>query len=431
MILKTISSSFLGELEQDSTDVDLFSTWVELPGITATDVVLGAKSVCWIIDSDNGVWFNQDISKENPLGGTWYELSLGEHQDATWFSSILSYFTKGNKPKMIVSNELAGTLILGKQGLLHVAHGHLLGTRWELTVPPTVSNLSCWSCVAAGGSDMNNGYIWLLQPNGQLLCFKSNGADVCNVHPPPNVVLKYCSAGPRSLWVLTSNQDVFIRLGISEACPKGLKWLKVDISAEKNEKNKIRLKHLCSGNLVLWGVDFEGNVWFQKGRDDRRGKEFNPPWVLVEGCPLDSSKFTKIVVGPDDHIVWACDDKNNIYARKGVTDSLGVGTSWEVVEGSSGKDLAISYNHVWALCPNGDLICRYGVSKNNVVGDYWRKVPGTFELISVSANDDLWGIDRQGHLYERQTLLFYGSSLSSRAPSYNDLFSDHNDWELI
>jgi len=421
---------FQGELENiDPEDADILSNWIELPGITATHVMLGAKAVCWIIDSDNGVWFNQDICRENPLGGTWYQLSLGEHQsqDATWFSSILSYFTKGNEPKMIVANEITGVLMLGKLGTVHVAHGHLLGTRWELTTPSQLKDSTCWSCIAAGGADMNRGYTWALQPNGQLYCFKANGAQSYSIHPPNRVVLKYCSAGPRSLWALTASQDVFIRLGISDTSPQGLKWLKVDMLSQKNR----RLIHICNGNLVVWAVDFEGNVWFQMGREEMRGSGFAPAWVSVEGCPLDGSKFTKVVVGPDDHIVWACDDKNNVYARKDITESFWVGTSWEIVSGSSAKDLVVSHNHVWALCPDGDVICRFGVSKSNVIGDYWKKVPGNFEQISVSANDDLWGIDRQGHLYERQTLLFYGSTLSNRAPSYNDLFSDHNDWEFI
>ena len=41
------------------------------------------------------------------------------------------------------------------------------------------------------------------------------------MEPPNRVVLKYCSAGPRSLWVLTAGQDVFMRLGISETLPQG------------------------------------------------------------------------------------------------------------------------------------------------------------------------------------------------------------------
>lgn len=414
--------------ELDVQTVDQSSHWCELPGITASHVILGTKGVCWIIDGESGLWFNQDITRENPLGGTWYQLSLGEHhsQDAGWFSSVLSYFTQGNEPKMIIANEVAGVLILGKQGYIHVAHGHLLGTRWETIVPSNVKEPAFWTCVAAGGMDMNKDYIWALQPNGQLYCFKPGG-HAYNVHPPTKVVLKYCSAGPRSLWVLTGGPDVYLRIGISDSCPQGLKWLKVDMLAQGNR----RLKDICCGNHVVWAVDFEGNAWFQMGRDERKGVGFAPAWVAVEGCPLDGSKFIKIVVGPDDRIVWACDDKNNVYARTDITENFWVGTSWEVVSGTSGKDLAISSNHVWGLSPNGDVMCRFGVSSSNVIGDYWKKVPGSFDKISVSANDDIWGIDRHGTLYQRQTLLFYGSTMSSKAPSYNDLFSAHDDWEFI
>lgn len=401
------------------------SYWCELPGITASHVSLGSKSVCWLIDREHGVWFNQDIAKdEDPLGGTWYQLSLGDGQTA-WFSSILNYYTAGNEPKAIIANERAGVLILGKQGTLNVAHGHLLGTRWDTAVPPQLTTNSWWSCVSAAGSDMNRGFVWALQPSGELFCFKSGGQSY-KVHPPNRVALKYCSAGPRSLWALTAGQDVYVRLGISDTTPQGLKWFKVDMSSTDNG----RLKSISCGNQVVWAVDYYGNAWFQMAREDRKAG-LTPTWVSVEDCPLDGSKFVKIAVGPDDRIVWACDDKNNVYARKNVTDSFWVGTNWEVVSGTSGKDVTVSSNHVWALCPTGDLLCRFGVSSSNVLGDYWKKVPGSFEQISVSPNDEVWGIDRQGHLYQRQTLLFYGSTLSNRAPSYNDLFSDHNDWEFI
>ncbi|XP_065660832.1 tectonin beta-propeller repeat-containing protein 2 [Hydra vulgaris] len=421
---------FKGELENACLqDDNQHSDWCELPGISATHVMLGAKNVCWIIDCDHGVWFNEDITKENPLGGTWYQLSLGDHQSAeiSLFSSTLSYFRKGNEPKMIIANDIAGVIILGKQGTLHIAHGHLLGTRWEPAIPSHMSESSCWTCVTAGGADMNRGFIWAMQPNGLLFCYKPNGQSY-NVHPPAKVVLKYCSAGPRSLWALTAGPDVYVRIGISDVCAQGLKWLKVNMIGLENK----RLNSICCGNFVVWSVDFEGNVWFQISRsEDRSINGFSPVWISVEGCPLDGSKFVNIVVGPDDRIVWACDDMNNVYTRKDISENFWIGTSWELVSESSCKDLAISKNHVWGLCPNGDVLCRFGVSHSNVMGDYWKKVPGNFEQISVSANDELWGIDRQGHLYQRQTMLFYGSSLSCRAPSYNDIFSDHNDWELI
>ena len=407
---------------------DQTSHWCELPGINATHVSLGPRNVCWIIDNDSGIWFNPEITREDPKGGKWYQLSLGEHldRDASVFSSILSYFTKGNEPKMLVANNQSGSWILGKRGALHVAHGHLMGTRWESKLPSYVQNAAFWTCVSATGADVNNGFVWALQPNGQLFCFKP-GEQSYNVHPPPRVVLKYVSAGARSLWALTSSQDVYIRLGISETCPQGLKWMKVDMLVQGNR----RLINISCGNQTVWAVDFEGMPWFQLGREDRRGTSYSPAWVALEECPLDGCKFTKIVVGPDDKMVWACDDKNNVYARRDVSESLWIGTSWELVSGTSGKDLSISRNQVWGLCPNGDVICRFGVSRNNVIGDYWRKVPGSFEQISVSADNELWGVDRQGQLYQRQTRMFYGSTVTERAPSYNDLFKSELDWEII
>jgi len=189
---------------------------------------------------------------------------------------------------------------------------------------------------------------------------------------------------------------------------------------------------ISCGNRTIWAVDLTGRPWMLS-RDQQNWAEKNhtPAWLLVDECPLDGCRFQKIVVGPDDGIVWACDDKYNVYVRRDVSEDFLIGTKWELVSGTSGIDLAISRSHVWALCPNGDVLCRFGVSKTNVIGDYWKKVPGSFDQISTTPSNELWGIDRQGQLYQRQTSSFSGSDSLTKAPSYNDILTGGGDWELI
>ena len=402
--------------------------WMELPGITASYVTLGPKGVCWIIDKDGKIWFNLEISEENFFGGKWYELSVGEYlvQDPTVLSTVVSFFKRGNEPKILAGNDISGIWILGKYGSLHAARGHLLGTRWDLTVPIAMAPSTFWTCVSAQGATGNGGFIWALQPNGDLHCFRPESRSSV-VQPPPKTVLKFISASPRSLWALTNNQDVYIRRGISETAPQGLKWMVVNMCSMGSE----RICSIACGILVVWAVDFHGNVWFQMGKEDNRKGMFSPAWIQVEGSPFDGCRFTKVAVGTNDCMVWAVDDKNNVYARRDVSESFLIGTSWEVVAGTGAKDIAISDNLVWALCPNGNIVCRFGISVKNFVGDYWKTVPGCFEHISVSADDELWGIDRQGQLYKRHTVHFFGTQATRKVPSYSQLFPTDDDWELI
>ena len=124
------------------------------------------------------------------------------------------------------------------------------------------------------------------------------------------------------------------------------------------------------------------------------------------GFPWKENRW--VVVGlpkccePQDRVVWAVDDRNNVYARDKLTPSFPIGTSWVVVPGTGVKDICMSEHMVWATCPNGDIACRYGVSETNCVGDYWKKVPGNFELISVSPDDQLWAIDQNGQLFHAE-----------------------------
>jgi len=413
--------SFLGGNEQSIQ-------WLELPGIIARHVSLGPKGVCWIIDRDGKIWFNLEVSDHNFFGGKWYQLSMGEYlvQDPSIMSSVVSFFKRGNEPQILTGNDVAGVWILSKHGTLHASRGHLLGTRWDVSVPIAMASSAIWTGVSSQGTTGNGGFIWALQPNGDLHCFRPESKSFV-VQPPPKTALKFISASPRSLWALSSTQDVYMRKGISETAPQGLKWMTVNMSSMGSE----RICSIACGILVVWAVDFHGNVWFQMGKADIRQSDYSPAWIQAEGSPFDGCRFTKVAIGANDCNVWAIDDRNNVYARRDVTESFLIGTAWEIVAGTGAKDITISDNFVWALSPVGDIVCRFGISLNNFIGNYWKTVPGRFEQISVTADDELWGIDRQGQLYQRQSLNFFGTQATKKVPSYSQLFSVEDDWELI
>ena len=226
--------------------------------------------------------------------------------------------------------------------------------------------------------------------------------------------------------LIYSYNKVVQRAGISDLCPEGYRW--VDVKLEPFDIGKVM--HLSCGALSTWAVDESGQIWLRIGREEDESR-VTQAWLPVEGKPLSGCRFAKVAVSPQDRVVWAVDDRNNVYARDKLTPSFPIGTSWVVVPGTGVKDICMSEHMVWATCPNGDIACRYGVSETNCVGDYWKKVPGNFELISVSPDDQLWAIDQNGQLFHRRTQLFYGTQAPLKPRSYSALFTGEDDWEFI
>lgn len=108
-----------------------------------------------------------------------------------------------------------------------------------------------------------------------------------------------------------------------------------------------------------------------------------------------------IQTSPNDHFLWAIDNRGTVFVRTGLCEEMPVGTGWEMVPGTppspttgplcwcgglrllccaiSGlavNQLVISSRTVWVRCVNGDLARRYGVTDRNPAGDYWKKIPG-------------------------------------------------------
>lgn len=116
-------------------------------------------------------------------------------------------------------------------------------------------------------------------------------------------------------------------------------------------------------------------------------------------------QLVSIQTSPNDHFLWAIDNRGTVFVRTGLCEEMPVGTGWEMVPGMyryrwvrspgppfcccdgsvvwrvcvSGlavSQLVISSWTVWVRCINGDLARRYGVTDRNPAGDYWKKIPG-------------------------------------------------------
>lgn len=413
--------------------LNLFSFFVS--GVTAKSICLVIEGVALLIDNKGSLWFSANVTRDNPTGGAWYQVSLGQYlmHDPTLsailettLSTLWSWVKRRDEPKVLAASPKAGIWLLGRDGTLHASRGHLLGSRWDCVAPQGIAQSVFWSYISASAYKGGKGHMWALQPNGELVCFQPGGRTL-PVDSPKGAVLKLVAASSNAVWGITHHFRVVQRLGITGSCPEGYDW--VDLNLQQFHMGKVF--HLSCGGVTTWAVDHVGKIWVRIGSREENDPCVTQAWIRVEGEPLGDCRFTKVAVSGGDRVVWAVDDRNNAYARRDVTPSFPIGTAWEMVPGTGVRGLTISEHMVWATCPNGDIACRYGVSEHNCLGDYWKKVPGNFDLISVTPDDELWAIDQNGQLFCRETQPFYGTQSPFKARTYSALFPGEEEWEFI
>lgn len=400
--------------------------------------VFAARSVClkiygwsWIVDNKGSLWFTDKVTHQSPIGCEWYQVSLGQYlmQDKSLLDTLWSWVRRGDETNLVTASPKAGLWILGKNGSLHSSRGHLLGGQWHPIAPAGVAKSVFWSYISARGYNETEkkGYLWALQPSGELICFQP-GSRTLSVESP-RTVIKLVTASKQTVWGITHNFKVVQRLGVIEdLCPQGVSWKSVELSSFSVG----RICHISSGTLCTWAVDQDGGIWLRIGEVEKVDELVSQAWIPIEGEPLPGNRFVKVAVSPDDLIVWALDDRFNVYARRDVKQNFQVGTSWDVVPGTIVKDICISEGHfVWAVCANGDIACRYGVKPSHPLGDYWKKIPGNFEHLSVTPDGELWAINLNGQLFCRKTKNFYGTQSPFKERKYSYLFSGEEEWEII
>lgn len=74
------------------------------------------------------------------------------------------------------------------------------------------------------------GMIWALQTSGEIFCFSPENRKPNMVQSPDHVVFEYIGATSDSVWALSSNWDVYVRMYISERCPGGTLWKKLNLN---------------------------------------------------------------------------------------------------------------------------------------------------------------------------------------------------------
>lgn len=153
--------------------------------------------------------------------------------------------------------------------------------------------------------------------------------------------------GTLSVWAVTTNGRVVFRNGVSKVSPEGLRWTIIK-TPPGSEVTQISVG--CSG--LVWCSLYNGRALARTGvtKDNISGDN----WIEVK-APVPGSKIHCVAVGKNS--VWCVSKENQVWWRKGI---------------------------------KGD-IC--GVSEDAAVGSNWVEMVGNISFISVTNNDQVFGIN--------------------------------------
>ncbi|XP_062587133.1 tectonin beta-propeller repeat-containing protein 2-like, partial [Saccostrea cucullata] len=407
-------------------------------------IAFGVDRILWALDVLNRIWFTTGVTMETPTGdGNWWEVPVSEIvvKDVSGIDALRSLAEKFDPQKLasLISSQTGGLITAGKAGvwvcpefknLIQICRGVIQGHAWEVAEIPGIVSSVIWKTVTAQASD--EGLIWASQPNGDIYTFSSN-LEKCSMVESPSYrkgVLCLCVCRD-AVWVLTEDNQIFIRNGIRSSNPQGSGWCKLDLT----QLGDTVLTSISCGTVHVWAVDTQGVVYQRIGVKAPTSHSLNAAWLPVDMGRQTSTVFTNIATGPKDFMVWAIDNRRQVYARKGVTEDMPIGEDWIHVPGTLATQLTVSKKCVWALNPNGEILCRFGISMKNPTGDYWRKVPGVFDQISVSHSDQMWAVSQEGQLHRRFTKYLNKNSASDQDKllpkrSSTSISSD-DGWELL
>ncbi|XP_060077875.1 tectonin beta-propeller repeat-containing protein 2-like [Ylistrum balloti] len=376
-------------------------------------VALGDKNIGWGIDLLGRIWFITGVTMDTPMGQEcWWQVPVSEIlvQDETAMDSLLSLARKFDPQKLahLLSTQGGGLITAGEGGVwvcpefkntLQICRGSIQGHSWrEVNMAGFTSSIA-WKLLSASVSDQEHGLVWCVQPNGDVFTLSPTTGHTQSVeNPAPRYRLVGLSACPDAVWGLTENGFVFIRGGIRPDCPQGTEWIKLDLL----QLGDVHLMSVSCGQTNVWALDSDGVVYQRIGVKAPSSHSLTQAWLPVDSG-ASGTTFIQICSGPKDWMVWAIDNRRQVYTRTGITDRMPIGTNWVHVPGTLAQQITMSERNVWALNPVGEILCRYGVTPENPTGNYWRKVPGIFIHISTSALDDIWAINQKGHIYRRRT----------------------------
>ncbi|PNF30433.1 hypothetical protein B7P43_G12486 [Cryptotermes secundus] len=416
---------------------------INIPCPAVTDIALGCHSTAWIVDQKSAIYFCCNFMA--PDSQWWQVLITGYiFQRTTSLQHICNklkltenLYIRQQASVMIAAGE--DTVWVGNKTTtsIHVNKTQFTGHQWS-KVPLEHRRASLkWQKVSAEGIFEDKGQLWLLSTAGDLFSSCSNLQTVHALLLPDDSPVVCVAAATDTAWILTAKGKIYIRQGITDKCPSGKTWKELSLA----ELEGIRLTHLSCGCDVVWACNDLGDVYMADGPPHSLPSSFlSPAWKTVDksqqmnGCHQSTAQrktfFTKVFVGPQTYMVWALDNKKNIYVREGISNDSELGTGWVLVSGIEAVDLSISGTAVWALSPEGGVYCRCGITNTNVIGDYWKKIPGSVTAVTASVSDGLWALDKNHRLLRHhQFTVKMGKSAPTSSVAVN--CTSDGDWEVV
>ena len=418
---------------------------VKVPKLVSISITSGG--VVWGVSENNSIGFRCGVSVSKPSGkGPWWEICVDAleiskapvvyHPGTSIIDTISSLvsdfpFQEQNNFVSISASSKSGVVVLDQKGHhLHACWKTVTGFYYAPASTSEVFRSMSWSKIAAGGTAL-----WLTSStNGDL--YSHSEEALTRIECPVDV--RQIAASPSCMWIM-SEDSIWSRQLLSTKVPEGIAFDRIELSAEL-QYTKVR--HVACGKNSAWAMDGNGVPHFRFAVQPQEPGALSPAWISLEDNP---HPLKMITVSPDDWLVWACDERHNVYARVGVTPNYPVGEKWELIPEERAKEICAENTAVYALTPSGDLMYRYGIDKSNIQGNYWRRMPGRFEHIAVGETGDLWTVDASGKVWKQQQIVVTVAATSSHStensretspvntacsvPSLSSQ-SDH-DWELV
>ncbi|XP_065200241.1 uncharacterized protein LOC135831573 [Planococcus citri] len=371
--------------------------WKNIPypeNLKISHLALGCKNTGWIITNNDEIHFTDNFLSSNEPDWWQVIVSNTNEQKNSNLTSPISKFVHWSKDRVtssVASSDRAIWILRHGENILQVNKTSIEGHRWvPFLMDSSTSNLK-WKFISGTGVLEKLTVLWCLSTNNDLFLLHPLKKEIRAVELPNSDDIICLSASLGSLWILTKNGEIYSRVGIKDENQFGSVWKPIIFKDANNFSMKFH--YLSSGLDVIWAIDTKGEVFCAAGSPLAiTGELHDPDWMHIKDVPSSDVKFTKVVVGPNSYMVWALDQKHNVYVRQGIFFDYLFGTAWIQVSGIKAINLVISSSAVWALTSEGTVFRRFGISQMNYIGDYWLQIPGIFSLIAASSNEELWGV---------------------------------------
>ncbi|GIY79553.1 hypothetical protein CDAR_482752 [Caerostris darwini] len=438
-LLSASGSLYTFKYEEKKSKQDIKK--IKIDGISDVDsIFLGVQQTGWFVDSSGIIRLKVGVTPNSPEG-----------KGKIWEVEASNYFIRDNAnlPKAVLkalNNETLSTLIRGKQHIclstspsgiwfcktldnaLYSNQKNIIGHNWESVIPPSTASATKWLLISAAGISCSQGPIWCMDSTGELFCMSFSTNSLIAVELPVIPGVQSIIPTPNSLWLLSQDGMVFIRRGITPNCPEGVWWQAMDLAQLGSEQ----IIDIGCSFEVSWACTNQGRTLVRLGTLCPSSQRKLPQaWIPlnIEPEEIASPIMEKVYVGPLGQPVWALDTKGNVYVREGVTSNMPIGKNWTLIPELQAKSLCISKSAVWLLKCSGKIFRRFGITEKNPCGDYWKQIPGVMDFLSVTEDDDLWGLKDNGMFQHSSFVLKFASDKKIKQAPIRSISEE--DWEDI